>query len=324
MTYVLGVDAGGTKTMAMVVDGAGTVLGTAEAGPGSHERVGLEPAMTEIRQAVFGALAAAGLEPDQIQSACYGLAGADWPEDFTLLADAVAHHVGIGRQRVIKHDTLIALRAGTRDPYGGVVIFGTGAAGAGCGRDGAEVVLGNLGYLYGDHCGAQAMAHETLRAVFRAADLRAPETLLTGLCLEALGLPSVQELRTALHEDRIPYECINRLAHQCLRAAAGGDGAAGRIVADQVTETGRMGVAVVRSLGLEADRFDMVMAGGLWKALPAESAAPFHEAITAVAPGARFVRPQLDPVAGAVIIALEEAGLAVGKAVRSRLQAQQK
>jgi N-acetylglucosamine kinase-like BadF-type ATPase len=321
LAYVLGVDAGGSKTLAAVAGMDGRIRGAAIAGPGSHERVGMARAVGEIRAAVTGALRAAGCAAAEIAVACYGLAGADWPEDFVNLDRAIAEGVGVGRQRLIKHDAIIALRAGTRESHGAVVIFGTGSAAAGRNRAGQEVVLGNLGYPFGDHCGAQAMATEGLRAVFRADDGREPPTLLTDLILAELALSDVAALKQAIHLQQIPYEQINGLVHQVFQAAAAGDRAARQIVAANAEELGRQGCAVVRNLGLQNDTFHMVMAGGLWHAAPAELHEDFRRAVLAVAPGAQFVRPDFEPVVGALLLALEAAGVKVEPAVDEALGA---
>ena len=91
MSLVLGVDAGATKTFALVADENGHILGFGQAGSGNHQVVGLEPALAEIRRSSEEALAQAGSSPP-VAFGFFGLAGADLPVDFALLTPAVATH----------------------------------------------------------------------------------------------------------------------------------------------------------------------------------------------------------------------------------------
>src|SRR5258708_419174 len=72
---LLGVDGGGTKTHALVVDANQQVLGEGTSGPSNPLRVGVGNAASSIRDAVDKACAAAGVQRTQIAAAEIGLAG---------------------------------------------------------------------------------------------------------------------------------------------------------------------------------------------------------------------------------------------------------
>jgi Predicted N-acetylglucosamine kinase len=57
VTTVLGVDGGGRKTYAAVVDAFGTLLGAGAAGPSNWEMAGVDVARDAITEAADGALA---------------------------------------------------------------------------------------------------------------------------------------------------------------------------------------------------------------------------------------------------------------------------
>src|SRR6266849_1456268 len=71
---VVGVDGGGTKTRAVVLDG-GRVLGEGTAGPSNPLRVGIANGATAIREAIDKACAAALIHRDDLIAAGVGLAG---------------------------------------------------------------------------------------------------------------------------------------------------------------------------------------------------------------------------------------------------------
>src|SRR5580765_2620585 len=71
---VVGVDGGGTRTRAVVLDGD-RILGEGNGGPSNPLRVGIANGATAIREAVDKACAAALIHRDDLVAAGIGLAG---------------------------------------------------------------------------------------------------------------------------------------------------------------------------------------------------------------------------------------------------------
>ena len=127
LKLVLGIDAGGTTTDAIVCTADGAVVGVGSAGPGNWEEIGVEAAIA----AIVAATESAGTEPRKLHSAGLALAGVDFPGDAELL-DPALKSVGMPR-RLIVNDAFAALRAGS--PTGvGVVCAPARAASAPAGR----------------------------------------------------------------------------------------------------------------------------------------------------------------------------------------------
>ena len=135
MTLVLGIDGGGTKTHAVIADAEGAVRGFATSGPANWEVVGLRGAGESLREATRRALQAAEPKSGDLRAAALGLAGIDWDSDTPRMA-AEADQLGLTCPAEVTNDSFIALRAGTADGVGVVVIAGTGAISAGRSRDG--------------------------------------------------------------------------------------------------------------------------------------------------------------------------------------------
>jgi N-acetylglucosamine kinase-like BadF-type ATPase len=89
VTTVVGVDGGGRKTYAVVVDAFGTLLGAGAAGPSNWEMAGVDVARDAITEAADGALADAGIVRGAIDASVFGLAGVDWPSDIDRLLGAI-------------------------------------------------------------------------------------------------------------------------------------------------------------------------------------------------------------------------------------------
>ena len=117
MRYALGVDGGATKTMAVVGDERGNVLGVGLGGPTNYQITGLDMAMEHLGAAVSSALEAAKLSLTDISQAVFGMAGADFPIDFENLKKGISGLYPDLRAEIV-NDTWVGFRAGTALPYG--------------------------------------------------------------------------------------------------------------------------------------------------------------------------------------------------------------
>ncbi|HEY7357875.1 MAG TPA: BadF/BadG/BcrA/BcrD ATPase family protein, partial [Ktedonobacterales bacterium] len=80
----LGIDGGGSKTLAVIVDAQGQERGRALAASSNYQAVGIEPALAALHAAAEqAARAAGGALP--VKAAWLGLAGVDRPADQRLL-----------------------------------------------------------------------------------------------------------------------------------------------------------------------------------------------------------------------------------------------
>ncbi|HET7095243.1 MAG TPA: BadF/BadG/BcrA/BcrD ATPase family protein, partial [Thermomicrobiales bacterium] len=256
---VLGVDAGNSKTVALVAGPDGAVLGAGRGGPGDiYGSHGEAAAFAEIERAVEGALRDAGVDASQIYAAGFSMAGADWPEDFVLLETAMAER-GYGRNRTIVNDAIGALWAAIPEGVGIVITCGTGAA------IGARAADGRLWHssFWPDEAGGYRLGERAIRAAISADLGLAPPTRLTEPLLAALAVDSVEAMlhRRTVRQPAWTIADAARLAPIVLDAARDGDPAAVAIVAEQGRALGDMGVVAARKTGL-AGRFPAALAGG--------------------------------------------------------------
>lgn len=315
--YYLGVDAGGTKTYALIADGLGRVLGWGAAGTANWEVVGLEGARAAIGSALAGALAAAGLCADDLCAAGYGLAGLDWPSDEERLRPVIAS-LGVPGPQVLVNDAFVGLRAGTDDGCGVVVIAGTGAVVAGRSRTGVSLRTFGLGFQWGDHGGAPELVDLATRAIAHAYIGRGPATCLTELFLQAEGARDVPELaeRATRGGQMKPR---GRLAPLVFAAAAQGDLVAQTLVAAIGRDLGASAAAITRRLDLGDAPFELVLAGGVFRAGSVLLRDTLLAQVRAVAPQVHLATLTPAPVVGGVLLALDAVGLAAGRSVRECL-----
>src|SRR5437867_13141847 len=104
MTYILGVDGGNTKTIALVARIDGMIVGAGRGGCGDiYGPAGPAGAIAEIERAVLAALANASAHAAALAAGAFSLAGADWPEDFALF-EGELWRLGFGRAVGVVND----------------------------------------------------------------------------------------------------------------------------------------------------------------------------------------------------------------------------
>lgn len=315
--YYLGIDAGNSKTHALIADSRGQAVGLYTAGPGNWESIGLDGARAVYQQALDGALAEAGLRRADLCAAGYGLAGYDFPSDDARLRPVV-ESLGVPGPCFLDNDSLIGLRAGTSKPYGVVCISGSGSTKAGRNRRGETFRTWGLAASMGDWGGGGDIAQAAIGAVACAAKGIEPPTALTEPILQHFGAPDVTALMeklTRAHEYRIDFVPL------VFEVAAAGDAAARSILIRAGRDLARSTNAVIRALDMADEEFELVLAGSVFKATYPLMVDTLSADVRAVAPRVQIVRLTTPPVVGAVLLAMEAADLTPDDSVRLRLQA---
>jgi len=316
VTLVLGIDGGGTKTHAVVADAGGTVVGFATSGPANWEVVGLRGAGESLREAVRRALQAAGADTPDVAAAAFGLAGIDWDSDLPRMT-AEVEQLEISGPVEVTNDSFIALRAGTADGVGVVVIAGTGAISAGRSPDGRTFRTLGQGAEFGDTGSASDVSDRALLAVANAYTGRGPRTELTELLCTLYGCRSAAEL---LERASRGGERSRSAAPTVLRAADAGDEVAVGIVHWAGGELGESALLAARTLDMTGGEFDLVLAGGLFRGESSLLLDTLAGRVHAEAPGARLVQLDTAPVAGAALRALDLTAAGVPAAAADRLR----
>lgn len=321
MRYFLGVDGGNSKTFALVGDETGRLLALGRGPASNHQsREGLKGAMASIGAAMDEALAAAGIAACDVAHASFCLAGADYPSDYELLSGAIAERWPDLRFS-IHNDSFAGLRAGTSRGWGVVSISGTGTNQAGIGKDGRELQVGGMGYIWGDFGGGGDLGREAVRAAFMSGELRGPKTSLEPIVLAHFGCASLPDLSYAIYTRQADMARVYKLAPAVFAEARKGDQVAQEILVRMGTLLGQSVGGVIRQLDLAADEVEVVMAGSTWKGETPIMVDAFRLAVHKVAPAAKLVRPRFEPVVGAWLLALEKAGLTVAPAVYRLVEA---
>jgi N-acetylmuramic acid 6-phosphate etherase len=301
---VLGIDGGGTHTVALLAGPDGAVLGRGEAGPSNLQAVGADRALTALDEAVTRAFAAARQSRCSVGAACLGLAGAGREEDQRVI-HAWAQRVSLAGRVEVTTDATILLAAGTPEGWGLALVAGTGSIAFGRAPDGRTARAGGWGYLLGDEGSAYDLALAGLRAVARAADGRGPDTALTQRFLDRLGIGQPPELIRAVYQGDWDRAALAGLAQLVLEAAAEGDTVAVGLLAEAAAELAAAAATVAEKLSLAKGPFPLALAGGLLLASD-NYQERILEALGRLGLRPAPVTPVREPSAGALRLALSE------------------
>lgn len=314
--FVLGVDGGATATKAVVADLDGNIRGAGISfGCCCYQIGGVDQAREQINLSATRAMAAAKVRSDEIAFGCFGISGADWPEDHTLISDIISELRLVPKHEVV-NDTFIALRSGTTRPYGIGIICGTGANAAAIDPRGQR-------WAYSGYCdwgGGLSLGKEALRAVLRSVDGRGQPTALLQPVLDSLGYVSVDNILKDLWAGQLDLARLPGISPLVFEAAEAGDEPARQLIIRMGTEMALYATALVRRFHMEALPLEVVIAGGLFKGKGSLLIQTLTDEIRRVAPAAQIVRPAFPPAVGAVLLALAAHSRQATPAVYANLQ----
>jgi glucosamine kinase len=300
--HVLGIDAGGTKTVCQLADGGGQVLAEARRGGANLQAVGeleVEKILYEVMEEV---LADHQVIPSAI---CLGIAGVDRPDDARLVR-GIMRRIGYQARTLVVNDALVALEAGVPGEPGVVVIAGTGSIAYGRNERNEAARAGGWGFVLGDEGSGYWIGRAALRAVLREADRRGPATQLTPLLLDYYGVPRAQDLIHHVYAATLKPSALAALAQSVMHAFVDGDEVATGILRGAADELESFALTVARRLEMVGTPFPFVLSGGIFRAVPWLEA-ELARRLPLASPECRTVPLRQEPAIGAVRLALAEA-----------------
>ena len=305
----LGVDGGGTKSDAVVVDEHGTVLGWGRGGTGQGLWAGHDAALENYSRAVCDAL------------------GGRKPRDLWVagLYDRVLDRLDLQQTEIhwVRAGELSRGLATGMVTHGILVLSGTGAFVAALTETGEHVTFDGLGPVLGDRGSGYQIGLMGMRAAMTASWASERATVLEEAVPRGLGVANTNEVFNLVYYEQIGRSRIASAAKSVVRAAEGGDRIAREIVlqaADDISETLR---DVVARMNLQQSDYALVASGGI-----AQTCRMYWERVCeralSIAPNLRPVRPRVRPCIGAALLALNEMGVEWTSELLARIEETQK
>jgi len=314
--YFLGIDGGGTKTQVAICDETGRVLGVGLGGASGIDSVGADVATVSIGAAVEAAQDQAGLPDAPFASVFFGMAGVVSTADRDIVR-AVARRLQLGAAIHVDHDIRIALAGGLSGRPGIALIAGTGSSCFGMNAAGERWQSGGWGHIISDEGSSYWFGWNAIRLAAGAGDGRW-QTALYAPVMRQLGIADVADLHQRLYTQGISKAEIAGFAPLVMEIAAAGDAQAQQLIRQGMRELAQMVAAVARRLGWQDAPCEVTLTGGLWRAGQVVLT-PFGAVLAETLPQASIVMPELPPVIGACLLALQAGGVAVDATILNKL-----
>jgi len=308
VSWYLGVDAGNSKTVAVLVDETGQVCGRGRTGCGDkYNAPNQQEAVDAVTTAARQALADAGIA--RVDGAAFRMAGLDWPEDFGWWSRRLEQSLPPIAALDVGNDGLASLRLGTSSGIGVAITVGTGPA------IGARSAVGReswSGWWIFHNLGGNGLVDDAMAAVCRAWMGLGPATSLTDALLGLHGQPDVWHLRHALTCQNDEHVDLNKrgVVRAVLESAEAGDEVAHELVVKQGEAFAEYAVWVAGQAGIDAsDAIPVVVNGSVATSQHGIFRQVLNECLARVFPAARLLVATAPPVNGCVLDALAIGGV---------------
>ena len=300
MSYILGIDQGGTKTYAAIMGSDGNIL-SARRTVGCYFRekdIGLDKAADIIFAAADEAMRDAGISTDDIGVVVAGITGIDFEGDDDMVGAVLAKRY-TNKTLIVSNDCEIAYFGGSVKPVGAVLCAGTGINAAFFAPDGRTFVMGD--YLKSDLQGGGAISQRAIEAVFDA-DLGAlPETGLTKLFLSLSNETRVPDLLKRYMTDEDFSRQIISLVPQIVACAEDGDEVTLNLLSSFSDELVARFIAAMDKMDMRESNCDIVLTGGVFEGAENCLTAMIIERLSQCAENANIIKAAFAPVAGACV-----------------------
>lgn len=292
--YILGIDAGGTKTHGALADENGTILALVSNSGANWERYGIAAAQQTLTDVVSDLLLQAKATSQEVGSATFALAGIDWPQDLDLF-NGYTESLSFGGPTSIINDSFAALYAGVPSGIGAISIAGTGGKTAV--SNGVES-LQTMGMELGEGGGGGELISLAVEKAAQNFHRGVATTQLTQLLLDDARCASALDFFYAVARDGLRMN--ETLAPAIFALADQGDEESASIVARVARHHAEDVIALCNRIHFEAP-VTVVRAGGLHTAGSSIFDTSFEDSLTSAPFKYELVRLEISPSYGSVI-----------------------
>ena len=301
----LGVDAGGTKSDAVLIDETGAVIGWGRGGSAHSLYVGTQAALESYAEAVKSALG--DHHPNELWVA------GPWYRALDAL------DIGLPEVRFVQARELTMGLAMALETCGVLVLSGTGSFVGGLTESGQTLTLDGLGPVLGDHGSGYQIGLMGIRAAMASCWSPRRRTVLEQIIPRELGVRTLEGVFDLVYTQHIGRSRIASAARAVARAAEDGDEIARNIILHAADDISEVLADVIGRLGIEDSDLALVASGGV-----AQGSALYWDRVCEraleIAPRLRPIRPKVRPCVGAALLALKAMGIAWSHDLLARIE----
>lgn len=312
--YYLGVDGGGTKTVAILMDESGNTLRRIKEGPGNAAVLDRGTMAQLIRSILDNILGGEGVQ--KIHWGTFAFAGVGRPKErrnvddiirasgitnYTLTTDAASQHYAVFGEE-----------------SGILIASGTGSICLARNHDGEYLQIGGWGYLLGDEGSGFYIGRQAIRFAIQDAEQNNVTSKLTWQLISFYGLKAPEDLISIIYSSKNPHRLIASCAQLVCDCAANGNEAASQIVDNAVSAL----LKLVRDAGryfLNKKRIKIALTGSILneKSIVCQRLKKMIEI-----QGRNFIyaKQELHPAAGAVLQSMKKANVAITEEMMMQLK----
>ncbi|MBM7601907.1 N-acetylglucosamine kinase-like BadF-type ATPase [Virgibacillus halotolerans] len=264
MTYLIGIDGGGTKTVAILADSDGTIIASATAGP-TNPNVVPKKDLQHTFETLLKRLETQ--EPDPYKKATLlfaGISGAGIKQSRTDLIHILTGLVSTRITVQVESDTINALYSGTFGEPGIVQIAGTGSITYGINNQSEHDRVGGWGYLFGDEGSGFDIGRQGIMSVLKSDDGRGEETILTTMLYTYFNVMEARALIQKIYTASSPKNEISPLSRIVFSAYKKGDLVASKIIDNVIGELSASILTLYRKLFDTQEVVKVVLCGGVF------------------------------------------------------------
>jgi len=261
---ILGVDGGNTKTDYFLFDGEGNFIDFYRGPTCSHEQFkeSYQGSYLAMEKVFNEFLKRNNLNPEDITSSVFGLAGVDTPKQKQKIEDVIKS-LGFNRFEVV-NDSFLGVKAATPYGYGVCSINGTGTSSGGIDKYGNYLQVGGIGGIVGDEAGGSYLARQVIRACYDEAYRFGKPTSLTKIVMDLLNVKDKYYLMESISEYLITRKIdLTFLTISLFKEANKGDEVSIEILKKVGENLARSTGGVVVNLQFD-EEVDIVLAGSVW------------------------------------------------------------
>ena len=303
--YVIGIDGGGTKTVAALADLEGKILSKNKSGSSSPRNVGTEEVVSNLTETLESLLKKA--EKGQIISTVIALPAIE--EEYQDKKKEILARLKLKKEisKIFKgkikifSDQLASFKSGADKKDGVLLIAGTGCVCHGW-KKRKEAKSSGWGWL-ADEGSSFWVGQKAFQAVLRDLDKRGQKTMITRLAFQSLQVQKITHFLKKTYSQN-PTEIIPQFTIICDKASQKGDKVAKEIMIEAGQELALNTRAVIKRLNFQKEKFPLVLVGSMFKSKIVLNIV--KRKIKGIAPKVQFIQPKEEPVKGAIKLALYE------------------
>ena len=300
--YLIGVDGGGTKTVAILANLKGKTLAKSETGSAHPRDIGVAKAVENV------ALAIERILPKKGKILCTFLGLPAMEEEFKFKKAVIKKELSRHRKLslifegklIVGSDQLSGFRSGTDEKDGVMLNAGSGSVAHGW-RGKKEMITDSWGHL-SEMGSAFWVGQKALKKVCKDLDGRGEKILITRLLFRELKIKNKQKFIERIYLGNT-QETIRSFSILVDKAAKKGDKVAKDIMREAGKELALSANTVIKKLNFQKVKFPLVLIGSMFKSKIVLDTV--KKEIKKNAPKVKFIRSKVEPAIGAVRLALE-------------------